>query len=59
MGFSTTTEVIDMRFFETILFIFALIGVWAVMMAAFFWLGYATYCPPCNSVLAIFTETCK
>ena len=45
-----------MRFIETI---FALIGAWAVMMAAFFWVGYATYCPPCGSVLAVFTETCK
>jgi len=56
MGISTTTKVIDMRLIETI---FALIGVWSVMMAGFFWVGYATYCPPCGSVLAIFTEHCK
>ena len=48
-----------MRLMETILVIFALIGAWAVMMAAFFWIGYATYCPPCGSVLAVFTEHCK
>ena len=45
-----------MRLIETI---FALIGAGSVMMAAFFWVGYATYCPPCDSVLAVFTEQCK
>jgi hypothetical protein len=25
----------------------------------FFWIGYVTYCPPCNNALAIFTEHCK
>ena len=45
-----------MRLIETI---FALIGALAVMMAAFFWIGYITYCPPCGNVLAVFTETCK
>ena len=45
-----------MRLIETI---FAFIGVLSVMMAAFFWVGYATYCPPCKSVLAVFTEKCK
>jgi hypothetical protein len=39
--------------------IFALIGLWATTMVGFFWIGYVTYCPPCHSVAAMFTENCK
>ena len=45
-----------MRLIETTL---ALIGFSCTVIALFFLIGYATYCPPCGSVLAVFTENCK
>lgn len=45
-----------MRLIETF---FALIGLSATVSVVFFWVGYITICPPCNSALAVFTETCK
>ena len=45
-----------MRLIETTL---ALIGFSCTVTVLFFWIGYATYCPPCANALAIFTEHCK
>jgi hypothetical protein len=45
-----------MRLIETF---FALVGVSATVTVVFFWVGYMTICPPCGTVLAIFTENCK
>lgn len=39
--------------------IFALIGLWATTVVAMFYIGYATYCPPCHTVASVFTERCK
>ena len=45
-----------MRLIETF---FAVVGLVAVLMASAFYIGYTSVHPPCNSALAIFTETCE
>ena len=39
--------------------IFALIGLWATTVVAMFYIGYATYYPPCHTVASVFTKECK
>lgn len=38
---------------------FALVGLVSTIIVAGFYLGYATYHPPCHSVVSIFTKECK
>jgi hypothetical protein len=42
-----------------ILDFFALVGLCASIIAAGFYLGYATYQPKCRTIASAFTEHCK
>ena len=37
----------------------ALIGLVSTIIVVGFYMGYATYHPPCRSVVSIFTKECK
>lgn len=37
----------------------ALIGLVSTIIVVGFYMGYATYHPPCHSVVSIFTKECK
>lgn len=37
----------------------ALIGLVSTIIVAGFYMGYATYNPPCHSVASVFTKECK
>ena len=39
--------------------LFALVGLVSTIIVVGFYLGYATYSPPCGSALAVFTKECK
>lgn len=38
---------------------FALVGLVSTIIVAGFYMGYATYNPPCHSVASMFTKECK
>jgi hypothetical protein len=38
---------------------FALVGLVSTIIVAGFYMGYATYHPPCHSVASMFTKECK
>ena len=56
LAYNDVFEGYTMRLIETF---FALVGLFAVLMASAFYIGYTTVHPPCNSALAIFTKECK
>jgi hypothetical protein len=37
----------------------ALVGLVSTIIVVGFYIGYATYKPPCRTVVAVFTENCK
>ena len=39
--------------------LFALVGLVSTIIVVCFYMGYATYHPPCHSVASMFTKECK
>lgn len=39
--------------------LFALVGLVSTVIVVCFYMGYATYHPPCHSVASMFTKGCK